>query len=154
MSYNPDTDELIRIEFYSAKVLVGQDIKGSAKSYRDLKKTYQISIIAKDKFFPDEVFLHSFEYYDPINKISLNGKSKIITLELCKLDKIVEKPTDEMSVSERWGVYFEYLTNKDKRDKINEILNKDEDIAMASQVLMSISKEEEEYFRLLSEYKY
>jgi len=46
------------------------------------------------------------------------------------------------------------LTNKRKRRKINEILEAEEGIAMASEVLMTISKDEIERARLLSELKY
>jgi len=45
------------------------------------------------------------------------------------------------------------LTEREKRRKINEILEREEGIAMASEVLMSISKDENERARLLSEYK-
>ena len=50
--------------------------------------------------------------------------------------------------------YFRYLTDKEKRTKINEIVAIEEGIAMASQVLITISKDEAERARLLSEYKY
>ena len=153
MSFNPDADEPIRLEFFAAKLFIGQDIRGAHKSYDDLKQTYQLAILAKEQFFPDEVYLHFFEYYDTQNQISLNSKTQIITLELTKLDEIVKKETEEMSVSERWAVYFEYLTDESKRDKINEIMKKEEGIAMANQVLMNISRDEVESARLLSEYK-
>ena len=110
--------------------------------------------MAKEHFFPDEVFLHTFEYYDPVHRVPLNGKSRIITLELSKLDKVVEKPTKAMSVQEYWGEFFQYLTDKGKRLKINEIVEQEEGIAMASEILLSISKDEVERARLMSEYKY
>jgi septal ring factor EnvC (AmiA/AmiB activator) len=75
----------------------------------------------------------------------------IITLELSKLDKIIKKTTEEMSTSERWAVYFRYLTDRSKRSKINEILESEEGIAMTSQVLMTISRDEEERFRIIKE---
>jgi predicted transposase/invertase (TIGR01784 family) len=95
-----------------------------------------------------------FEYYDPKRQVSLNGRSRIITLELSKLEKVAEKPAEEMSAQEYWAVYFEYLTEKEKRRKINEIMKMEEGIAMAGEVLMTISKDEKERARLLSEYKY
>ena len=153
MCLNPAAFEPVRLEFYVSRLFVGQDIKGSDKTYNDLKQTYQIAVLANIKFFDNEHFLHSFEYYDPKNEVSLNGKTQIITLELSKLDSIVEKPTGDMSVSEKWAVYFEYLTNKEKRDKINEILSNEEGIAMASQVLMTISRDEEERARLMRDEK-
>ena len=59
-----------------------------------------------------------------------------------------------MSIQEYWAVYFGYLTDKTKRQKINEILEKEEGIAMASKVLLNISRDEKERARLMSEYKY
>jgi hypothetical protein len=59
-----------------------------------------------------------------------------------------------MNAQERWAIYFKYLTDKDKRRRINEIMKLEEGIAMASEVLKSISKDEIERARLMSEYKY
>jgi len=154
MSLNPKPFEPVRLEFYAGKLFTGQDIRGIGKNYEDLKEAYQIAILAKESFFPDEEFLHTFEYYDFVHRMSLNGKSSIITLELSKLEKIIEKPVNEMDGKESWAVYFRYLTDKDKRYKINEILEQEEGIAMASEVLIHISKDEIEQARLESELKY
>ena len=154
MSLNPDYFEPVRLEFYAGKLFTSQDIRGVEKDYDDLKEAYQIAILAKGKLFQDDEFLHTFKYYDPGHAVSLNGKTRIITLELSKLEKIVEKPTSQMNVQEYWAIYFRYLTDKNKRLKINDILEKEEGIAMASEVLISISKDEIERARLMSEYKY
>ena len=154
MSLNPDAFEPVRLEYHAGRLFSGQDIRGSDKSYDDLKEAYQIAILAKKRLFPDDAFLHTFEYYDPAHAVSLNGKSRIIALELSKLDKIVEKPAVEMSPQESWAVYFRYLTDRKKRRKINEILELEEGIAMASEVLISISKEEREQAWLRSREKY
>ena len=154
MSLNPKPFEPVRLEFHAGKLFTGQDIRGTDKNFDDLKEAYQIAILAKEQFFPDEIFLHTFEYYDPESKISLNGRSRIITMELSKSEKVVEKPAGEMSEQESWAVYFQYLTDKDKREKINDILEKEEGITMASEVLITISKDEIERARLMSEQKY
>ena len=154
MSLNPDPFEPVRLEYYAGKLFIGQDIRGTDKTYDDLRQTYQIAILAKEYFFPDETYLHTFEYYDPVHAISLNGRCRIITLELSKIDSLNEKSTEGMSAVESWAYYFQYLTDREKRQKINQILRKEEGIAMASEVLISISKDETERARLLSEYKY
>ena len=154
MSLNPESFEPIRIEYYAGRLFTGQDIRGTHYDYDDLKQAYQITILAKGRFFPDGKFFHTFEYYDPINCVTLNGKSRIITLELSKLDKAVEKQAKDMTVQEHWGIFFRYLTDKGKRSKINEILVQEEGIAMASEVLMTVSKDWEELRRLESELKY
>ena len=110
--------------------------------------------MAKGSFFQDEDFLHTFEYYDSVHGVSLNGRTRIITLELSKLEKIVEKPEDKMSFQEHWAVYFKYLTDKTKRKKINKIIELNEGVAMASEVLITITEDEKERFRQLSKEKY
>ena len=154
MSLNPTPFEPVRLEYYAGKLFIGQDIRGINKSYDDLKYTYQIAILARERFFDDEVILHSFEYYDAEHGVSLKGRSRIITMELSKMEQVIEKPTGEMSAQEQWGFYFRYLTDMDKRWKINEIIESEEGIAMASEVLISISRDEEERARLISEEKY
>jgi predicted transposase/invertase (TIGR01784 family) len=153
MSLNPSSYEPVRLEFHAAKLFSGQNIRGKDKTYNDLKRAYQIAILVKDKFFQDGEFLHSFEYYDPLRGVSLDGKSRIIALELSKLEKTVEKPAAQMSVQEQWSVYFRYLTDRGKRGKINEIIGQDEGISMASEVLMTISRDEHERARLLNQEK-
>ncbi|MCL2154352.1 MAG: PD-(D/E)XK nuclease family transposase [Leptospirales bacterium] len=154
MSFNPGPFEPVRMEFHAGKLFTGQDIKGKGKTFENLKQAYQITILAKKKFFKDKEFFHSFEYYDPIREVSLNGKTRIISLELSKLDDIVGKPVDEMSAQERWAIYFRYSIDKSKRKIINKILELEDGIAMASELLIKISKDEMERARLMSEYKY
>jgi predicted transposase/invertase (TIGR01784 family) len=153
MSLNPDPFEPVRLEFHVGKLFTGQDIRGKDKSYKDLKQAYQIAILAKEHFFKDDIILHTFQYYDPLHKVSLNGRSRIITLELAKLDK-EKKPIKNMNTPERWGAFFHYLHDKSKRGIINEIIACEEGIAMASQVLMTISRDEVERAQLISEEKY
>jgi predicted transposase/invertase (TIGR01784 family) len=154
MSLNPDVCEPVRLEFHAGKLFTGQDIRGIDKSYNDLKAAYQIAVLGKERFFEDEEFLHQFEYYDPERRIRLGGRSRIITLELTKLERVIEKPAGVMSAPEHWAVFFRYLTDKGRREKINEVLEYEEGIVMASEVLLRISKDEVERARLMSEYKY
>jgi predicted transposase/invertase (TIGR01784 family) len=154
MSLNPDVFEPIRLEFHAGKLFTGQDIRGTNRNYGDLKESWQIAFLVKGRFFPDDDFFHNFEYYDPIRRISLKGRSRIITLELSKMERVGEKSVTEMTAQEHWGFFFRYLTDKRKREKINEVIANEEGIAMASEVLISISRDEAERARLMSEYKY
>jgi len=150
MSFNPRADELARLEYYTSILFTGQNIHGEDKSYNDLKETYQIAILAKKKFFPDKNFIHDFSYYDHKTRVSLGGKTRIITVELVKTKPIADKPVEEMTNAERWAVFFEYLTNEEKRAKIIEIINREEGIAMTVSALGSITQNEVEFFRNLS----
>jgi len=130
MSYNPDASEPVCLEYYTAKLFTGQD-----KTCDDLKETRQIAILAKGRFFPDEKLTHDFLYNDSKTNISFGGKTRIITVELIKTKSIVDKPVEEMTKAELWAVFFQYLTDEAKRDKIIEIINREEGIAMAVEIL-------------------
>jgi predicted transposase/invertase (TIGR01784 family) len=150
MSFHPIEDELNRLEYFASRLFVGQDIQGIDKSYSDLKETYQISILAQKLFFPDKNLTHIFEFYDPQTHVSLDGKIRIITLELEKTTVFISKSVEEMSNAERWAAYFQYLTDEAKREKINEIIDCEEGIAMAMDALCQVTADEEEYARLTS----
>jgi len=154
MTLNPDVDEPMRLEYYSGKLFIGQDIRGQDKSYSDLKHTYQISLLVNTSMIKDDSFVHHFKHYDEEKGISLNGRSHIITIELSKLEQIARKPVADMTALERWAVFFKYTLDKEKRELVNEIIKHEEGIAMAGQVLLSISKDEKERARLTSEYKF
>ena len=154
MSLNPDSCELPRIEYYAGKLFTRQEIKGGGKNYANLKEAYQITILANGRFLRDEALIHTFEYYDPLHKVSLNGKSRIITVELIKAEQIIKKPVGEIAAREAWAAFFRYLTDREKREKINEILLREEGIAMAGEVLINISQDEIEWARQLSREKY
>jgi len=147
MTFSPSIFEAVRLEYYASRHFSGQDIKGSKKNYSNLVETFQIAIIGKEEIFDDENLLHTFEYYDKEHNISLGGKSRIIIVELSKADQIIDKPATEMSASEKWSVFLKYLTDKRKREKINEILREEEGIAMAGKTLVNISQSEIEFAR-------
>jgi predicted transposase/invertase (TIGR01784 family) len=148
MSLNPQKSEQVRLEYYAARLFVGQSIHGEEKSFKDLKETYQIAILAKEKFFLDEELTHNFIYYDPDARIPLGGKTRIITVELVKTKPIVDKPIEEMTTAELWAVFFEYLTDEEKRAKMIDIINREEGIAMAVKTLSNITQDEVEYARM------
>jgi len=148
MAFNPKPYEPVRLEYHASRLFVGQDIHGKDKTYDDLKESYQIAILAKEKFFSDENFAHNFLFYDPDNRVSLGGRIRIITLELVKTKPVADKPVNEMANAELWAVFFQYLTDAEKRDKIIDIINKKEEIAMALETLSNITQDEVEYARL------
>jgi predicted transposase/invertase (TIGR01784 family) len=153
MAFNPDANEQVRLEYHAARLFVGQDIHGKDKTYDDLKETYQIAILAKEKFFPDGNLTHGFLYYDPQSQISLGGRTRIITVELVKAEPAAGKPVEEMTGAELWAVFFQYLTDGEKRGKILEIIKRERGIAMAVNTLVNITQDEVEYARLCNQIK-
>jgi len=86
-------------------------------------------------------------YYDPKTKVSFGGKTRIITVELVKTRPIVDKSVKRMNNAETWAVFFEYLTDVQRRGKIKEIVSQEEGIAMAVATMEGFTKSEREYLR-------
>ena len=148
MAFNPIASEPVRLEYHVSRLFAGQNLHGKDKKSNDLKETYQIAILANEKFYNDESFIHNFIYSDFENRISLGGRTKIITVELVKTESAVGKPVEEMTNAELWAVFFQYLTDPEKRNKIIEIINQEEGIAMAVDTLINITKDEIEFARM------
>jgi flagellar biosynthesis/type III secretory pathway protein FliH len=72
---------------------------------------------------------------------------------LVKTKPIADKPVKEMTNTEAWAVFFQYLTDEDKRAKIIEIINNEEGIAMAAETLGTFTQSEVEYIRQLYQLK-
>jgi hypothetical protein len=89
----------------AGELFTSQDIRGKEQSYEDLQEAYQIALLVKGRFFKDSALLHRFEYYDREQDLSLGGRSRIITLELSKAERVVEKPIGELSGAEQWGLH-------------------------------------------------
>jgi predicted transposase/invertase (TIGR01784 family) len=53
-----------------------------------------------------------------------------------------------------WALFFRYAKDRERRGLVNELLRKEEGIAMAGEVLLSISKDEVERAYLESKLKY
>jgi predicted transposase/invertase (TIGR01784 family) len=154
MSLHPKNFETLRLEYYIARLYSSQEIQGTDKTYKDLTQTYQIAIIGRNHLYEDRELVHHFEYYDAELGVRLGGRTKIIVVELEKVAAITGKPISEMSGEEMWALFFQFAKERKRRTLVNEVLRKEEGIAMAAEMLLRISREEAERARLESEYKY
>jgi hypothetical protein len=46
MTKDPSPDEVLRMEYYAARLYTGQEIRGAELGYQALKNTWQISLLA------------------------------------------------------------------------------------------------------------
>jgi hypothetical protein len=150
MNMNAQNFDLWRGEFYLDELHTSQNIKGVDKDYSDLKDTWQISFMNNRVFFKDAAIVHKFEYYDKENKVSLGGKTHMVTVELDKTLSLDRKEPEKINEGEKWAYTFKYCAEPEKRGLINKILEQEEGIAMAVQSLLTISKDENERARLMT----
>ncbi|MDR3170872.1 MAG: hypothetical protein LBU17_04495, partial [Treponema sp.] len=81
-------------------------------------------------------------------------RTTIITVELGKVEKLAQKPVDDMTTAESWAVYLRYNADEAKRGLLEAISAKDKGVAMAQEAFLTVSRDERERARLLSEYKF
>jgi hypothetical protein len=55
---------------------------------------------------------------------------------------VLNKPVEEMSPIEMWSTFLRYSGDRSKRDIINKVLEKKEEIGMAGSLLASISQDD------------
>ncbi|AEF85548.1 hypothetical protein TREPR_2904 [Treponema primitia ZAS-2] len=152
MTLYPDTHEHLRQECHLAWLFATQDIRGIEHRYGDLQPAYQISLLGEN-LHKDDVLVHRFRYYDPEHNLSFGGLTSIIDIELPKAEQFLAKPVSGMTEIERWAVFFRYIQDFEQRELINDLLDQEEGLAMATAELLTVSKDDEMRARLESQLK-
>ena len=79
---------------------------------------------------------------------------QIVVLELSKLRDQLRKPVSELSALDKWALFLRYAQDPRYRKKINKIIDSEEELQVAGEMLMSISKNQEERALYRSREKY
>jgi len=123
------------------------DLHSSQKSkgvkYYDFVRTYQIT------FCNYTIYPHHFDFITRASMRRPSGEEisnqiNFILVELSKLEDIAKKPVDELTPLEMWSVFFRYSPDIKHRDLVNRVIAERKEIAMAGELLLSISKDERE----------
>ena len=129
--------------YYLCDLHSSQSAKG-VRRYDKLARTYQVTFCSYT-VFPDRTeFVNSFSLrHDEDNEL-LSDAIHIIYVELSKLQEIMKKSVMDMSDLEKWAVFFQYASEPQERETVNEVIASKEALQMAGDLLMSISKDERE----------
>jgi predicted transposase/invertase (TIGR01784 family) len=152
MTLYPGKFEALRMEYYLARLHCSQELKGDP-DYAGVKRSYQISFLGEN-MFKDKDILHNFEYYDQEHDITLDGRTKLVVVELEKVERLSEEPLERLSVEERWALFFQSVSDPEKLGLVNRLLESEEGIAMAGETMIEITPEEKAYFLQMSRDKY
>ena len=129
--------------YYLCDLHSTQSARGK-KRYDQLSRTYQITFCSYTVFPKKEGFCHSFSLRDDADNEQLTDAVCLIFVELSKLRKVLKKPVNEMTDLEKWAVFLRYADRPKYRGIVNEIIAAKGEIAVAANLLMSISKDERE----------
>ena len=139
--------------YYLTDLHSSQASKGLPR-YDNLVRTYQVTFCAYNVFPHLPGFVNSFSLrHDETNEL-LCDAIQIIFVELSKLEEIVKKPVSEMTDLEKWSVFFRYAQDPSYRATVNEVIESEEGLQVAGEMLMSISKNETERAIFRSRKKY
>ena len=112
--------------------------------YDKLIRSYQV-MFCKDTVFPHrEGFIHSFSMRSDFDNELLHDGICSMFIELSKLQEVIKKPVEQMTDMERVSVFLRYADDPDYREIVNKVIESREGLIVASEKLMSISKDERE----------
>jgi predicted transposase/invertase (TIGR01784 family) len=117
--------------------------EGRGLGYDRLLRSYQITFCGYTVFPGRESFVSRFSFRDEEGTELLDTVG-IAFVELSKLGAAMEKPVEEMTGAEMWGIFFGHGNEPEHRGLLNKMMSAKGEIKMASELLASISKDEVE----------
>jgi len=133
--------------FFNKYVYYLTDLHSSQKSkgvkYYDFVRTYQITFCDYSIYPHHPEFITRASLRRPDGK-EISSQINFILVELSKLKDITTKPIDKLSPLEMWSIFFRYSPDVKHRDLVNKVIAKRKEIAMAGELLLSISQDERE----------
>ena len=146
----PDGDHrnlLNKLIYYLTDLHSSQKSKGV--KYNEMVRTYQATFCNYTIFPYWPVFYSKFSMRRS-NGEQLSDQINMVIIELSKLENSLKKPIHALTQLETWSMFFRYAPDSKHRGFINEIINEKEEVALAADVLMEISKDERERARYRS----
>jgi len=135
------TNFLNKYVYYLTDLHSSQKAKGV--KYYDFVRTYQVTFCNYSIYpqYPDFFTRASMRRPDGEE---ISSQINFILIELTKLAAIETKPVDKLTPLEMWSIFFKYSPDVKRRDFVNKVIAKRKEIAMAGELLLSISKDERE----------
>ena len=115
------------------------------KRFDRLVRTYQVTFCSYT-IFPRRKggYVNSFSMRHDVDNELLHDAIQTIIVELSKLEDILKKPVETMADLEKFSVFFEYAEKPAYRDIVNKVIESEEVLTVASNLLMNISQDENE----------
>ena len=133
--------------YYATDLHSSQPSKGV--EYDKLLRTYQVTFCGYTVLPNRHDFVNRAALRFPDGE-QFTDQVNMIIVELSKLNGLLKKPIEKLAPLEMWSLFFRYASEPKYRDLVNNVINAKEEIAMASTMLMEISKDEQERARFRS----
>ena len=129
--------------YYLTDLHSSQPAKGMRR-YDRLSRSYQITFCSYTVFPNMQDYVNSFSLRHDTTGELLSNAISLTFVELSKLGEVVKKPISDMSVLDKWSVFFQYAPDLEHRDVVNRVIESEEGLHVAGNLLMSISQNERE----------
>jgi len=148
-SYIEEVDEA-HSNFLNKYIYYLTDLHSSQKSkgvkYYDFVRTYQVTFCNYTIYPQWKDFITRASLRRPSGE-EISSQINFVLVELSKLDSILSKPVDKLTPLEMWSIFFKFVPDIRRRDVVNKVIAERKEIAMAGELLLSISKDEHERAR-------
>jgi predicted transposase/invertase (TIGR01784 family) len=124
------------------------DLHASQRSrgieYNRLNRTYQVTFCGYPiyEWHPD--LIYRFDMRHETGNWLLHDAIQAVFVGLTKLGDVIKKPVERMTDMEKFSIFLRYADKPDYRDIVNRVIETKEALAVAGEVLMSVSKDERE----------
>ena len=135
------TNLLNKTIYYSTSLHSSQKSKGVR--YSHLVKTYQI-VFCNYTVYPEKKKYITRGAFREEDGMLISDQVNIIIIELSKLEGLLSKPTQELTALDAWAIFFKYAAEPKHRELLNQIISEREAIAVATNVLLDISQDEDQ----------
>lgn len=129
--------------YYLCDLHSSQPAKGQRR-YDRLARSYQITFCSYTIFPHREDYVNSYSVRHDLDNELLHDAVRWVFVELSKLDEILKKPVETMTDLEKFAVFFQYAPSQEHRETVNKVLESEEVLQVAGNLLMSISQDERE----------
>lgn len=129
--------------YYLTDLHSSQPAKG-LRRYDRLARSYQITFCSYTVFPQMPDYVNSFSMRHDITGELLCDAIHMTFVELSKVSNVLEKPVSEMTALDKWSVFFQYAPDPQYRETVNKVIESEEVLQVAGNLLMSISQDERE----------
>ena len=129
--------------YYLCDLHSSQPAKGQQR-YDKLVRTYQVTFCSYTVFHHRKEYVNSFSMRHDETGELLSDAIQTVIVELSKLEDVLKKPVETMMDLEKFSVFFEYADNPIYRETVNKVIDSEEVLQVATNLLMSISQDERE----------
>jgi predicted transposase/invertase (TIGR01784 family) len=127
--------------YYLCDLYSTQSVKGL--EYNKLAKTYQVTFCTYTVFPERDGFVNEFVLRNREGE-TLSDAVTVMFAELSKLDKILQKPVEQMTSLEMWSIFLQYADKPEHREIVERVTEAKEEIRMAMEALIHVSQDERE----------